>query len=56
MNCGYLDNNLLSKLYDEYGENIRILNSFEKLVVTKIVNENIKDYIFGKIKERKLIK
>lgn len=56
VNCGYLDNNLSSKLYDEYGENIRILNSFEKSVVTKIANENIKDYIFGKVKERKLIK
>ncbi len=56
VNCGYLNNNLSNKLYDEYGENIKILDLLDKSIVDKIANENTKDYLFGKVKERKLIK
>ena len=56
VNCGYLNNNLANKLYDEYGENIKILDLLDKSIVDKIANKNTKDYLFGKVKERKLIK
>lgn len=37
-------------------ENIKILDLLDKSIVDKIANKNTKDYLFGKVKERKLIK
>lgn len=45
-----------NELHDEYGENIKILDLLDKSIVDKIANKNTKDYLFGKVKERKLIK